>query len=64
MNKAVCTELHRTSQVQSQVQLSACVCATPNWGAPHSLCIEYELSAVHFGLRRTVNANERIASWM
>ena len=45
----VCTELHRTSWVQSQVQLSASVRATPTRGAPHSLCIECELSAVQFG---------------
>lgn len=41
-----CTELHRTSQVQSPAQLSASVRATPTRGAPHSLCIECELSAV------------------
>lgn len=41
-----CTELHRTSQVQSAEQLSASVRATPTRGAPHSLCIECELSAV------------------
>lgn len=41
-----CTEVHSTSSVQSAAQLSASVRATPSRGAPHSLCIEYELSAV------------------
>ena len=41
-----CTEVHSTSSVQSPAQSGAGAGATPNWGAPHSLCIEYELSAV------------------
>ena len=41
-----CTEVHSTSSVQSSAQSGAGAGATPNWGAPHSLCIEYELSAV------------------
>jgi hypothetical protein len=41
-----CTEVHRTSSEQSAAQSSASVRATPSRGAPHSLCIECELSAV------------------
>lgn len=41
-----CTEVHLTSSVHSSAQLSAEACATPSRGAPHSLCIECELSAV------------------
>lgn len=44
--RAGCTEVHSTSSVQSSAQSGADAGATPNWGAPHSLCIEYELSAV------------------
>lgn len=44
--KDACTEVHRTSSEQSAAQSSASVRATPSRGAPHSLCIECELSAV------------------